>query len=385
MTNETLRDYKHASNLYTNNGYESAPKVKYQYYVVFNINDLITLPLLRDLDKRKVNLLVKSVELPKFNISVETKQKYNRKKNIQTRIDYEPVSIRFHDDRNNAVTRLWESYYKYYFVDGNQNTAAYTKLSSDSTYKSSERNKFRFGLDNGSNTPFFTSIQIYQLANGRYTEFTLVNPIITSWSHDTMDQTAGADIVENACTIGYEAVFYNEGITSDDKPINALRDSYDRYIPNSSNTTAIPRSQPLVRGNSSGSFSNVSNASSLTRSPGLPGNSTNLFSNDNIRSTTPASNTLEDTTEARQPSTAAANSNSTSSSGTIRGYSRAAVQDTPEWQSAYQEELQDTPGYPDNVKRSLDNAAARRADLIYQSGLVDGTITAPSGSGITVE
>ena len=52
------------------------------------------------------------------------------------------------------------------------------------------QNGDRFGLDNNSYEPFFTSIQISQMARHQYLTMTLVNPMIESWQHDTLDNSA---------------------------------------------------------------------------------------------------------------------------------------------------------------------------------------------------
>ena len=58
--------------------------------------------------------------MPSFRASVENKQQYNRKKNVQTRVDYQDCRIAFHDDNTGVTRALLEEYYRYYFVDANK-------------------------------------------------------------------------------------------------------------------------------------------------------------------------------------------------------------------------------------------------------------------------
>ena len=44
---------------------------------------------------------------------------YNRKRINQTKIQYDPVDITFHDDSGNVISSLWYRYYTYYYLDGN--------------------------------------------------------------------------------------------------------------------------------------------------------------------------------------------------------------------------------------------------------------------------
>jgi hypothetical protein len=217
-----MADWTHAARLYTDDNFRLAPKQKFLYHVTLNLNDNVVNKVLPGWVQRhsnEVNMLVKSVTMPKFDISVETKNKYNRKKNIQTRIDYSPVNITFHDDNNSIVTQLWTAYYNYYFRDGtygsrdgagapNQTARPYDRFNA---YKGSDANTDRFGLDNDQYEPFFTSIQISQLARHQYLTLTLVNPIIETWQHDTLDNSVGAEPVQNMMTVAYESVFYADG------------------------------------------------------------------------------------------------------------------------------------------------------------------------------
>jgi hypothetical protein len=217
-----MADYAHAARLYTDDNFRLAPKQKFLYHVTLNLNDAVinkVLPGWAQRHSNEVNMLVKGATLPKFDIQLETKNKYNRKKNLQTRIDYSPVTITFHDDNNSITTQLWTAYYNYYFRDGtygsrdgagkpNQTARPYDRFNS---YKGSTSNGDRFGLDNNQYEPFFTSIQISQLARHQYLTMTLVNPMIESWQHDTLDNSASAEPVQNSMTVAYESVFYADG------------------------------------------------------------------------------------------------------------------------------------------------------------------------------
>src|SRR6056300_359759 len=81
-----MADYAHAARLYVDNQHRLTPKTKYLYHVSFNLNESVVgrvLPGFTSKHGAEVNMLVKSVDLPKYKISVETKNMYNRKKNLQ--------------------------------------------------------------------------------------------------------------------------------------------------------------------------------------------------------------------------------------------------------------------------------------------------------------
>ena len=212
-----LGDWQHARALYTNDDFRLAPKHKFLYHVAFTLN-ADAVKVIPQLPTPELNMLVKSVDLPKYNISTTLKHQYNKKRNLQTRLDYDPINITFHDDNYGVTTAMWEAYYRYYYRDGTYaaidsvgapgyRVGAYERKN---TYGPEELNKYRFGMDNDQFQNFFDTIQIFQMSRRRYTSFTLVNPIISSWQHDTMDNS-DSGTVSNQMTIQYETVWYARG------------------------------------------------------------------------------------------------------------------------------------------------------------------------------
>jgi hypothetical protein len=260
-----MGDYAHAARLYTDDNFRLAPKQKFLYHVAFNLNEEVINRVAPNWDKKhglEVNMLVKSVSMPKYDITIETKNKYNRKKNIQTRIDYDPVTITFHDDNQGLVTQMWAAYYQYYFRDGthgsvdgagkpNQTARPYDRFNA---YKGVDFNSDRYGLDNDSYYPFFNSIQVSQMARRQYTTMTLVNPIITGWEHDTLENGMGAEPVQSSMTVAYESVFYADGpVEEGNAPVGFAETHYDNApSPNSAGSaTSLFGSSGVLAGGGS--------------------------------------------------------------------------------------------------------------------------------------
>jgi hypothetical protein len=211
-----LADYNHASRLFVSSNLKFAPKTKYLYHTYFSIDPNVgnTIQALVEKYGIEIGLLVKMADLPKFQATVETRKKYNRTKHMQTAIQYQPVTITFHDDNHGVTTALLEAYYRYYYADAwyGDEAGAYNKAGDgDNTYKGRERNQFRYGLDNSLSVPFFRNIQISQLSRSQYTTYTLVNPIITNWEHDQVDSADNGTFMQNTITLQYEAVHYSRG------------------------------------------------------------------------------------------------------------------------------------------------------------------------------
>jgi len=216
-TNEvTLRDARHAHQLFTEHGHALAPKSKFLYHVVFQTRDEVGNQYDSNTVKfqKEIGVLAKSVELPQYRASIENKQQYNRKKNVQTRIDYQDVTIKFHDDNTGVTRSMLQEYYKYYYNDGRHqlNQGAY-----DPRDKYKERVP-RYGLDTTNNGPFFNYIKIFQLARKKWFSYTLVNPLISQWGHDVLEYSDTGGQMENTLVLTYESVIYNHGDIKTDTP-----------------------------------------------------------------------------------------------------------------------------------------------------------------------
>jgi len=213
MAETNMRDYQHAHRLYTQQRMNFSPKVKFLYHCVFELStEARAHATISVQEESLLNVLVKTVDLPSYSASVETRQQYNRKKNIQTRVDYDPITVKWHDDKAGVTMSLLQEYYTYYFKDGNYNDGTGSALGQ--TFGSRDKYKDKvpsYGLDNNRQIPFFKQIKIFQLSRNKWNSFTLINPIVERWQHDTMDSSDGIGIAENTMTIMYEGVIYDHG------------------------------------------------------------------------------------------------------------------------------------------------------------------------------
>jgi hypothetical protein len=232
-------DYQHATKLFLADNYKLSPKQAFLYYVRLQINSDLpagflstlsntisgsTVSSQTSLQQLEAGMLAKRVELPKFKIDTKTLNSYNRKNVIQTHISYDPVSITFHDDAADTVTGLWNDYYTYYYRDSDYSTDN-SLFSSTATltnpysgfkqqtgiYAGRPTSKWGYTTRNGSNIPFFKSIQLFSLHNKRFTEYELINPIITDWRHGEHSNVDGTGLLENTMTITFETVKYKTG------------------------------------------------------------------------------------------------------------------------------------------------------------------------------
>ena len=236
---ENLSDYTHASKTFRTSAYELKPRFKFSFHVLFTIN-VMEIPSLRGamglMDINNLSLTVKTADLPKYSISTETLNQYNRKRVVQTKINYDPVNITFHDDGGDLVRNMWYNYYSYYYKDASQQygaqsengitgllgnrTAGFGYNTRDIYNNNRLVNDWGYigetpsdGVQTGSGKPpFFRDIRIFGFDYAKkYAEYVLINPVITNWSHDTYDYSQGNGIMQHQMTIAYETVKYYQG------------------------------------------------------------------------------------------------------------------------------------------------------------------------------
>ena len=252
-----VRDYTHASKTFRSSGYDLAPRTKFLFYVYFNLNTNI--PAVANLvsggKSSTIGLLVKSAQLPGYTIDVQTMNQYNRKRLVQTKINYNPAQIVFNDDHSDLVRNMWYQYYQYYYSDPtykygntpNQNgilgelqvPAVFggASYSANDTYSAS-RGAQKWGLNGqgyanpslqslstalltgpaSGQEPFFRDITISGLSQKTYAQYVMINPLITEWTHDTYDYSQGNGLMTHTMSIRYENVKYYSGAVGGAQP-----------------------------------------------------------------------------------------------------------------------------------------------------------------------
>jgi len=279
-----LRDYTHAAKTFRSGGYDLAPRNKFLFYVYFNLNTAIpaVANLLSGGKSSTIGLTVKTAQLPGYTIDVATMNQYNRKRLVQTKINYNPATIVFNDDHSDLVRNMWYQYYQYYYSDptykyGNTPTQSgilgeiSTALSgfsygSNDTYSAS-RPAQKWGLSGqGYNNPslqslasslltgpasgqepFFRDITIYGMSQKTYAQYTMINPLISEWTHDTYDYGQGNGIMTHTMSIRYENVKYYSGAIGGAQPSDPVTGFADpAYYDVVTSPIAVPGSTATV-------------------------------------------------------------------------------------------------------------------------------------------
>lgn len=203
---KSVRDYQHASRTFRDGNFRLLPKQKFLFYVVFNLSPTAA-AIVKDETKREISMLVKSVDLPTYTFDVQTFNQYNRHRHVQTKLNFNPINIRLHDDMKDITRNMWYAYMDYYYSDqAYENFATYR-------YKDlyDQRIARVFGYERANKEPFFDDIRIYSIYDKKFTEYSLINPILTNFNHDSHDHTQ-SDLLENQMTVTFELVKYATGM-----------------------------------------------------------------------------------------------------------------------------------------------------------------------------
>jgi hypothetical protein len=263
--NQGLRDYSHSAKIFGTGGGDTQgggantllPRNKFLFHVYFNLNTNI--PAVANLVSggkgSTIGLMVKSAQLPGYTIDVATMNQYNRKRLVQTKINYNPAQIIFNDDNSDLIRNMWYQYYQYYYSDptykyGNtpnqsgilgqlqvpdvMGGASYTANDiyspsrgiqhwglSGQGYSNPTLQSLSTALLTGpasGQLPFFNDITIYGMSQKTYAQYTMINPLITEWTHDTYDYAAGNQIMTHTMSIRYENVKYYSGAIGGAQP-----------------------------------------------------------------------------------------------------------------------------------------------------------------------
>lgn len=209
-TGDTVKDYRHGTKLFVDSLYRLSPKYSFLFHVFIDINPTAASQTAKvDINQQiEIGMLAKTVSLPKFTIKNKTYNSYNRKNVVQESINYDPISLSFHDDSADVVRGFWGDYYSYYYRDGD-----YTESSYKQGYKYQQRQHQEWGFTPKTSEKYISSIRIYSLHQKRFSGYTLINPMITAFKHGEHTQGQN-ETMQHEMTVAYEGVQYLTGPVS---------------------------------------------------------------------------------------------------------------------------------------------------------------------------
>ena len=219
---DNVRDYQHAARLFVDNNYELQPRYSNLFHVVFNLTAQAA-RYFNGVEKIEINMLVKSIDLPSFNIDTQTHNQYNREVHSQHKIHYNPVNVTFHDDQKDLIRSFLYTYTNFYYDDSKYRLGGGSYSTND---RYGGRKDNQWGLAKG-NVRFFKDIRVYSMLQKRFAEYILINPMITNFGHDSHAYT-NTGLMQHTMQIQYETVKYATGFVNNVNPKGFADIHYDK-------------------------------------------------------------------------------------------------------------------------------------------------------------
>lgn len=206
-----LKDSAWANKYFGGQTMSNIPKRKFTYACGFipNRSAFSTLEggieLARALSTNTYIFMAKTFEPPSYKIDSEILDQYNKKRVIQTRINYDPVSITFHDDVDNKITQLVDMYVKYYYSDSLNVDYLNWRLDTTSDFV----NEGFWGSRLPKEKNLFQAIWVAWINGGSVTYAIMYNPIASDIKFDTLDYSDNTPL-EISMTFDYEGVVFKD-------------------------------------------------------------------------------------------------------------------------------------------------------------------------------
>jgi len=224
------RDFRNA---YTFRPDQNPPRQKFQGYVSFVVNrELYGSTLygneVNSTFRLRLGSLVRSATLPEVEFKTETKNSYNRKRIVNTGVEYQPVDIKVFDTINNEWLTMFMKYFSYHYMNprnkqfgderevGNDPRQSKTNqqyegskfgASSDNTNWNS--NAYGYNLNELAN--FFERIDYVLYHGNKGVQYSLINPVLTRFRTGEIDY-ASSDVMEFDMTFEYESFTISEQV-----------------------------------------------------------------------------------------------------------------------------------------------------------------------------
>lgn len=241
------RDFRNA---YTFRPDINPPRQKFQGYVNFIVNrSLYGESWYNDNAsfRTEISSLVRTASLPELEFKTETKNQYNRKRIVNTGVEYQPVDIKVIDTINNEWLILFMKYYSYHYMNARnkQGTAGRDSVGAGSigdfggraqveSADGNENNGSMFGKDVSNwnsnaygfnlnlTSTFFERIDYVLYHGNKAVQYSLFNPVLTRFRTGDLDYSS-SEVMEFDMTFEYESFNIYENVNFGLTDVDVLR------------------------------------------------------------------------------------------------------------------------------------------------------------------
>lgn len=202
---------------------QNPPRQKFQGYVSFVVNRLLYGDSLYGKDNSNFRLrlgsLVRTATLPEVEFKTETKNAYNRKRIVNTGVEYQPVDIKVFDTINNEWLMMFMQYFTYHYMNPRNKQYNERDVGPDPRYDDSTRmsenssfgttgasrwdsNAYGYNINELAN--FFERIDYVIYHGNKAVQYSLINPVLTRFRTGEIDYSS-SDVMEFDMTFEYES------------------------------------------------------------------------------------------------------------------------------------------------------------------------------------
>ncbi len=223
-----LKPANRAAKLYTSGSdFQSAPRQQHQFVIVFNLYPDVIDSFLRPQQqflknfRDRLHFICHTVDAPNFSVVQDIVNQYNRKRVINRKVDFDPMTVRMYDTHDGLGIKFVKLLYEFEF----NSARLYKKKGSgtrdvnedhnyvQSIYQTEEQfqRTHNFGLREfeADKHRLLKSIDFYQLAGKVYTKTRVVHPRLARVDMDNFDYSSSQP-VNLAMAFTYENLLFEE-------------------------------------------------------------------------------------------------------------------------------------------------------------------------------
>ena len=240
------RDFRNA---YTFRPDINPPRQKFQGYVNFIVNrSLYGESWYNDNAsfRTQISSLVRTASLPELEFKTETKNQYNRKRIVNTSVEYQPVDIKVIDTINNEWLILFMKYYSYHYMNprnkqggsrddvGRGAIGDFGGRESPTQGAGAENTESHFGQENSGwnsnsygfnlnlTSTFFERIDYVLYHGNKAVQYSLFNPTLTRFRTGELDYSS-SEVMEFDMTFEYESFNIYQNVNFGLTDVDVLR------------------------------------------------------------------------------------------------------------------------------------------------------------------
>jgi hypothetical protein len=225
MAGIVLKPANRAAQLYVGGSdVQSTPRQQHQFVLVYNLyidkDDFLgdRLSYLKEYRDR-LHFLCNTFDAPKFTVQQDVINQYNRKRVVNRKVDYDPVTVRMYDTVDGLGMKFARTLYEYEFKNARlfkknpkdkENDEKHNYVQSVLIDDERFRDTHHFGARGASIVHrLLKSIDFYQISGGTYSKTRIIHPRLARMDMDQFDFSSAQPVNINLA-FQYENLVFEE-------------------------------------------------------------------------------------------------------------------------------------------------------------------------------